>query len=158
MVISGQEYFNYIPYHVPSEKYPVWKSLPEDAQLSGFLGVVVNPAACQAFHSDWEIFRVRFNSHHIVYFENLFTVCWTSDYITGASLARLIWLNDPLGPPAINRQHVFFYTVYANDREAWIMLLAHSVSHTHLHTPFHAETHLKPLLRVLLQQGAVEVN
>lgn len=33
-----------------------------------------------------------------------------------------------------------------------------SLMHT-VHTPpFNAETHLKPLLRVLLQQGAVEVN
>lgn len=42
----------YMPYPVPLERYHEWKCLPEDAQLSGFLGVVVNPVACQAFLSD----------------------------------------------------------------------------------------------------------
>lgn len=69
---------NYMPYHVPLERSLEWKSLPEDARLSGFLGVVLNPVACRASLSDWA--RSKINKKIIfpkfkIHFENLFIVC-----------------------------------------------------------------------------------
>lgn len=152
-----------MPYRVPLERSLEWKSLPEDARLSGFLGVVVNPVACRASLSDWARRNIKRKIifTQIVHF--VYSLRWIiilldvnirlqhRCYFAPTRLNMLKWLIYSYEQLIDN---VYFSPQYTQMTGDWIMLLPHPVSHAHCtHTSFPCRNTLKALVKSAAPTG-----